>query len=931
MARNLPYLCWMRAGRKTASLLLLLALLGSFASPAWGEQLRLLQAAPDPYGYPRPAADATEVPIATSLFFQVGFAADTEDRVLPESVAVQLGPRGEAGVAILEPGERFGAGFSGLLVPGKHRGPALAVYLDSPHDLEPATTYVVSVQARSQQGSELSGRAGTWQFTTAPSRPDTARRFQLDLAGQSVEWQGGFFTGFCKPSFCTSAANRLDSYELMDRVRYGESPGEDARPRTRAWSLQRDFWPTGMQHQPQFLCPRLPNVVRELETRRIVAIEPRDEGYLLRVEDFFGHEQYGIEAGRPLTSDYQPGEEVLIADGVNHARARVLKVLQNEGDQQQLLVTAFEQPDEGWRIEYASPLPTAEDPTAPGWFPAGGCYLRKFQPAGTPRYFWGRLNREWDIAHRRFGRRLIVNFADAPGDLSVDGQNWTYPKDYVQHHQVVHAYTTHLIDRYGEACLDFYWSVLNEPDLARLFWRSGDWQQLQKFYDYTVDAILRAFEDRGLDSERVRVGGLEIGAIFGTRIENPILADFLSHCSPHATREGALPYNAAMADPRLDGRRSQRVERLCRETGKGSPLDFISVHSYNASEMMAAKLTRAKQLALEIDPEFYEQLWVNSFEACPDWAPPPDRAAADSYLGNGYFPTWCADVARRLLAQAAADPRYGFGESILTFWPWPNQNFGGHNAATRTIAVDETGDGQADRHQAVAMPILHFLGLLGRMGDRYLVLPEESIGGHVLSGFAAETEQAVKILLYSHHAEDVQSRSDANFPITLDLEALPWSTLRVRQYRFDQHHHSYYHLGRELRDRPPGGTELRRPDAQDVAMVVQALESDDPDTQIQAIRTVARFADVPPVVFTAAKQLHEQTREPQVREAIDQVAAGIQARQVVYSPEEVEQVQGLSQLQVTEQSYHESANGRLQLVVTVAANGANFLILEPTP
>ena len=160
----------------------------------------------------------------------------------------------------------------------------------------------------------------------------------------------------------------------------------------------------------------------------------------------------------------------------------------------------------------------------------------------------------------------MVNFADAPGDLSVDGRDWTYPKDYAEYHEVVRAYTDHLIQRYGDACLDFVWSVCNEPDLAAAFWRSGDWNELQKFYDYTVDAVLRAFEDHGYDSDRVIVGGLEIGAIFGTHIEGPILKIFLSHCSPAAECQGELPLNAAFADARLDGRRSRRVENLCRRT-----------------------------------------------------------------------------------------------------------------------------------------------------------------------------------------------------------------------------------------------------------------------------------------------------------------------------------------------------------------------------
>ena len=88
--------------------------------------------------------------------------------------------------------------------------------------------------------------------------------------------------------------------------------------------------------------------------------------------------------------------------------------------------------------------------------------------------------------------------------------------------------------------------------------------ELQKFYDYTVDAILRAFEDRGYDSNRVAVGGLELGAIFGVHMR---LQDFLVHCSPRADASKAAPVrkgkpptlllpNAAFRDRRLNGKRS---------------------------------------------------------------------------------------------------------------------------------------------------------------------------------------------------------------------------------------------------------------------------------------------------------------------------------------------------------------------------------------
>ncbi len=390
----------------------------------------------------------------------------------------------------------------------------------------------------------------------------------------------------------------------------------------------------------------------------------------------------------------------------------------------------------------------------------------------------------------------MVNFADAPGDLARDGRSWTTVKDYVQWHDVAGVIAGHVIDRYGDAALSFTWSVFNEPDLGPVFWRA-DWNELQKFYDYTTDAILRAVEDRGYDSNNAFIGGLELGGIFGTNLR---LHEFLAHCSPSAQAAGALPLNAAVADRQLDGKRSRRVEALCRgHGGKGSPCDFVSVHSYNRSKLMAAKLIRAKEVALEIDRDYYRTLWVNSHEACPDWLPPPDNAAIDAYLGNGYFPSWCADVVHRQLMQAARDPRYAYGETILTVWP-PPDNFAGLNAITRVIHCDDDGDGRADRSVTIPMPIFHALGMLADMGDRYWVLPERVTAGNVTSGFVSSDDRGViRILLYAHHSQDTQSRSDASFDMTLDLDGMDWAgPARVREYRFDRDHNSPFRLARSI-------------------------------------------------------------------------------------------------------------------------------------
>ena len=102
------------------------------------------------------------------------------------------------------------------------------------------------------------------------------------------------------------------------------------------------------------------------------------------------------------------------------------------------------------------------------------------------------------------------------------------------------------------------------------------------------------------------------------------------------------------------------------------------------------------------------------------------------------------------------------------------------------------------------MPIFHVLGLLSEMGDRYWVLPEQKAGGHVVSGFASRDDRGVvRVLLYTHHAQDTQSRSGASFDVTLDLDGTGWKgPARVQEYRFDQDHNSPFKLARMLRDRP---------------------------------------------------------------------------------------------------------------------------------
>jgi hypothetical protein len=741
----------------------------------------------DHFVLPRPENGMVDVPLNTS-FFIVLATGDDMDAISKNSICVELKPKNSDTLHLLKPNQTFATGYSGEIKDidyfkgrrqdrfGKN---AVGIYINGSTELEPNTEYTIRVGAESRRGASIPESEKTWSFTTQ-DKPDTHKiKYELNVESVNpLHWEGAFFPGFVKASF--NSAKKFDpGWDLMT---------EAQKDYPIAWTLQRDFWLTGFQ-QVENPLRLLPNVVRELETRRVTSMTRQKDGILLSVEDFFGHEQYGIESNRPVSTDYHRGDTVQISDPENNINTRVLATDDAAGT---VLVEGFDDPSEGWEIEYRHALPEEENPDAPGLFPPGGTHLRKMDPPGTPHYYWGRVKNEWDIAVKKYGRTLIPGFNDAPGDIAIEASPNRRAKNYAQLHDVVHTMTSYLIERYGDLALEWRWSIFNEPNLHSDF--RDNWPATLKFYDYTADAILRAFEDHGYNSSKVMVGGLEWGGAFGL---NWRLNEFLAHASPAAKNSADRRLNAAYADALLDGKRSQRVEALCNDNdGRGAPLDWISIHTYHGSKTAAEMLIKAKSIALEIDSSYYADLWVNSYESAPYWVTDPDPGAKAVYLGSGYYTTWMADYVRRLLRKGQEDNRYAFGELIHTIQPWPLRNFNAIIAIAREIHMEEGT-------VMVPTPIFNFTNLLSTMTDTYWVFPEERIGGHVVSGFGSPDENGdLRLLFYSHNKRDMQSRSNIDFEITLNLNELTQRKANVTEYRFDSKHNSYHEQAAEFAKRP---------------------------------------------------------------------------------------------------------------------------------
>jgi hypothetical protein len=245
---------------------------------------------------------------------------------------------------------------------------------------------------------------------------------------------------------------------------------------------------------------------------------------------------------------------------------------------------------------------------------------------------------------------------------------------------------------------------------------------------------------------------------------------------------------------------------------------------------------------------------------------------------------------------------------------------------TRVLHYDD-GDGRSDQTMTIPSPIFHVLGLLSDLNDRYWVLPEQQVGGHVAGGFASRDEGAVRVVLYTHHAQDTQSRSEAAFDVTLEIEGLAGNgPVRVQEYRFDRENNSYFRQGRTLRDRAP---QAGKADPGRLAAAIQAMEGDNPGAQREALATLKTLGASAAPALAAVMRLAERTRDDAIRTAAQ---AAIQSIFAVppYSRAEVEDVRNRAECRPTTSATRpREPGGRLRLTARVAANGLNILVITP--
>ncbi|MGA9305784.1 MAG: beta-xylosidase [Candidatus Sulfotelmatobacter sp.] len=404
--------------------------------------------------------------------------------------------------------------------------------------------------------------------------------------------------------------------------------------------------------------------------------------------------------------------------------------------------------------------------------------------SGRPIYSWTILDRIFDT-FRAANVKPLVEIGFMPKALSIHPEpyrhdfprtpvsdiytGWAYPpKDYRKWSELVFQFVHHLRERYGDAeTKTWLWEVWNEPDIG--YWQ-GTREEYFKLYDFTVDAVLRAFPE-------ARIGGPET-----TGPGNAKAADFLHAFLEHCAHEK----NYA----------SGRV---------GSHLDFISFHPKGSPTWQGDHV----QMGISHQLAAIEQGFkiIASF---PEWQSTPiilgesdpEGCAAcsakdnpqNSYRNGALYSAYTVEALNAILDLARREHANFMGAVTWAFEFEDQPYFAGF----REIATN-----------GVDKPVLNAFRMLGLLGNESLkvtssgaLATEDIVRNGVraqpdINAIASRKEREIEILVWNYHDDDVPSPAAS---IDLVISGLPEDAKRglLEHFRADSDHSNAFTAWKEM-------------------------------------------------------------------------------------------------------------------------------------
>jgi xylan 1,4-beta-xylosidase len=401
--------------------------------------------------------------------------------------------------------------------------------------------------------------------------------------------------------------------------------------------------------------------------------------------------------------------------------------------------------------------------------------------SGHPIYSWVILDQIFDTFHEA-GVKPLVEIGFMPEALSTHPKpyrhefpqsdiytGWAYPpKDYQKWSELVFQFVHHLRERYGDnEVKTWLWEVWNEPDIG--YWQ-GTPEEYFKLYDFSVEAVLRAFPE-------ARIGGPDSTGPGNDRAAG-FLQAFLDHCAH---------------------------ERNYANGKVGSHLDFISFHPKGSPTWQGdhVQMGISRQLAA-IERGF------KIVASLPEWKQTPiilgesdpegcAACSAEKNPGNLYrngplYGTYTVEALNNILALQRQEHVNLLGAVTWAF-EFENQPY---FAGFRDLATN-----------GVDKPVLNAFRMLGLTGsERLKVTSSGSLASDdiVHSGvralpdinaIATRKSREVDVLVWNYHDEDV---SFPAAPIDLAITGLPADAGRalLEHFRLDSDHSNAFTAWKQM-------------------------------------------------------------------------------------------------------------------------------------
>jgi len=400
--------------------------------------------------------------------------------------------------------------------------------------------------------------------------------------------------------------------------------------------------------------------------------------------------------------------------------------------------------------------------------------------AGNAVYDWKILDRIFD-AFTQAGVKPLVELGFMPQALSTHPEpyrhnfpkesvgsiytGWAYPpKDYHKWSELISHVVGHLRARYGDAALkSWLWEVWNEPDIG--YWQ-GTPQEYFKLYDFTVDAVLKAYP------------GARIGGPDTTGPGSPKAAEFLRLFLEHCAHERNF----------ADGK-------------TGTRLDFISFHPKGSPKWMGdhVQMGIARQLnSVEKGFEIVASLpeWRSTPIVLGEWDPEGCAACSarqnpqNAYRNGPLYACYTAEALSRTLDLAKT--KQVSLEGVVTWaFEFEDQPY---FAGFRELATN-----------GIDKPVLNAFRMFGLLGQERLAvtsaggLDTEGIvqsgvrGPADVSAIGTRGGKELAILIWNYHDDDLAAPPVA---IDLELKGLPKDLTRaiVEHFRVDSGHGNAYSM-----------------------------------------------------------------------------------------------------------------------------------------